>query len=318
MTLSILSVRGLRTYYFTQEGVVKAVDDVDLEIGTEEIAGLVGESGCGKSTLGLSIIRLIRDVGRIIEGQIIFKGKDLLSLNVQEIIHIRGNDISMIFQDPMTYLNPIMKVGDQIAEIITTHAGKSKKEADECVGDLLKTIGLGGLENYYPHQLSGGLRQRVLISMALVSRPSLIIADEPTTALDVTVQAQILDLLKELVKKIGSSMLLITHNLGLVADACDRVHVMYAGKIVESADVHELFYNCKHAYTASLLDSAKSIQQLREEIVALPGEPPNLINPPTGCAFHPRCTFAKEICAQKKPNNYEVGPGHSVSCWLYE
>lgn len=312
--MPLLEIRDLRTYYYTSEGAVQAVDGINLDICEGEIVGLVGESGCGKSTVGLSIMRLIQEPGRIVNGRITFKGTDLLSLDEERIREIRGKEIAMIFQDPMTYLNPVMTVGDQIAEVFSAHSERTKKQAGEQVRHLLELVSAPGITKYYPHELSGGLRQRVLTSMALAGNPSLLIADEPTTALDVTVQAQILELIGEIVRKMKLSMLIITHNLGIVADICDRVNVMYAGKIAEMGFLNDIFYDAKHPYTRGLLESARSIQLLGKELVTIPGEPPNLINPPSGCRFQPRCPYSTEIC-NKEPTASLGKNRHQWFCW---
>lgn len=316
----VLTVRDLKMHFFTYDGVVKAVDGVNLEIGKGEVIGLVGESGCGKSMTAFSIVRLVPSPGRILGGEVVFRGKKLLELTEREMRNIRGKEISMIFQDPLTYLNPIMKIGDQIAENILLHQGFKKKEANRKVIEALEMVRLptpAKIAKYYPHQLSGGMRQRVMIAMAISCNPSLLIADEPTTFLDVTVQAQILNLIRDLTKKLRISLIMITHDLGIVAEICDRVYIMYAGKIVEQADVLSLYEDCKHPYTVGLLESALSIDEFKEKLESIKGTVPELINPPSGCRFHPRCEQRKAICSQKEPPLIEIDQAHTISCWLY-
>jgi oligopeptide/dipeptide ABC transporter ATP-binding protein len=313
-----LDIRGLKTYFYTSRGVAKAVDDVNLNVGKQETVGLVGESGCGKSTLGFSIMKLVPPPGRIVGGEILFKGEDLVRLTQTQIRKIRGKDISMIFQDPMTYLNPLMRVGDQIREVMSSHQKVNEREAKKRVSEVIETVALRPeVVKRYPHELSGGMQQRIIIAMALVGKPSLIIADEPSTALDVTVQAQILDLMRDLKRKTAFSLLLITHDLGVVAETADRVYVMYAGEIVEHADVFTLYRNPSHPYTAGLLESVLSIDEFKEKLVTINGVVPDLIAPPTGCRFQPRCLQAKKICHERKPPEIETESGHTVSCWLY-
>lgn len=297
-----------------------AVDGVDLKIKKGETVALVGESGCGKSTLGFSITRLIPHSGSFEGGNIFFKNRDILQLSNNEMRKIRGKEISMIFQDPMTYLDPVMRVGRQISQAYSVHKGGKKKEVKERVVELLKTVELPEPEKIYQKysfELSGGMRQRVVIAMALACDPSLIIADEPTTALDVTIQQQILDLLKRLKEKLGLSILLITHDLGIAADIADRIYVMYAGKIVETADVFTIFKNPKHPYTQGLLKSAFSIDEFKKQLFFIKGSVPDLINPPSGCRFHPRCPYAKEVCSQEPPPVIQTESDHFVSCWLH-
>jgi len=317
----LLSVQDLKTYFYTSYGIVKAVDGVSLEINKGEVVGIVGESGSGKSITALSIMRLVPSPpGKIVQGKIFYKGSDILSLSEKEMVSIRGKEISMVFQDPLTFLNPVLKVEDQIAEAITTHQGKTKNEAKKEVIEVLKMVRIPSpseVAKSYPHQLSGGMRQRVLIAIAISCNPSILIADEPTTALDVTIQAQILELIKELRKELDTSMILITHDLGIVAEVCDRVYVMYAGKIVEHADVYRIFEDPLHPYTSGLLRSALSIDQFSKELYTLEGNVPNLVNPPSGCLFHPRCAYAKEICREKSPV-LQIKGEHTVACWLYK
>lgn len=316
----LLSIQNLKTYFFTSYGVVKAVDNVNMKINEGESVGLVGESGCGKTMTALSIVRLVPHPGKILEGKIFFKGRNLMELTEEEMRQRRGKGISMVFQDPMTYLNPVMTVQKQIAEAITLHQTIRKSEIAESVINLLRLVGMPSPEKvskYYPHQLSGGMLQRVMISIALSCNPSLVIADEPTTALDVTVQAQILDLLKELRCKLGMSILLITHDLGVVSELCDKIFVMYAGKVVECGDIIKIFENPRHPYTVGLFESTVSMHEFKKILVTLDGAVPDLVNPPSGCRFHPRCRYAKAICTRKEPPNTEIESNHTVSCWLY-
>ncbi|MDA4128877.1 MAG: ABC transporter ATP-binding protein [Thaumarchaeota archaeon] len=319
MSDSLLDVRNLRMYFYGSSQVVRAVDDVSLSVREGEVVGIVGESGSGKTATALSLIRLLPPNARIVSGEILHKGKNLASLEETELRKIRGAEISMVFQDPMTFLDPLMKIGDQISESISLHQGKTSDLKVKVV-DSLRAVSIPSPEkvlDYYPHQLSGGMKQRVLIAIALSCEPSLIIADEPTTALDVTVQGQILELLKTLVRKRrGLSLLLITHDLGVVAEMCDRVYVMYAGKIVEEADVSSLFKEPKHPYTQALLTAANSIYFVGREMVGIEGVVPDLTNPPSGCRFHPRCQYAMPICSEKEPILIDIGTSRAA-CWLY-
>ncbi len=315
-----MSVEDLKTYFFLRRGVLKAVDGVTLNIGKNQAVGLVGESGCGKSTLGFSIMRLISPPGKIVGGKISLKGKNLLDLGVEEMRKVRGGEMSMVFQDPLTYLNPVMKVGDQIAEAISAHQSVPKSKIGDKLIELLRLVCIPSperVQNYYPFQLSGGMRQRVLIATAMSSNPALLIADEPTTALDVSIEAQILDLIKDLAANLGTSLLLITHNLGIVAEMCDKVYVMYAGKIVECADVFTIYENACHPYTKGLLMSTMSPLEPKDILVGIDGVVPNLINPPSGCRFHPRCPQAQAICKEQEPKATDVEHEHTVWCWLY-
>lgn len=319
---ALLSVKNLKTYFFTKDGVVKAVDDVSFEVEEGETFGLIGESGCGKSTLGLSILRLVPSPGRIVGGKIMYKGEDLIQKNEEEIRRIRGKEIAMIFQDPTSSLNPVLTIGDQIAESIKFHEHISGSEASEKTAELLEMVGIPNARermNNYPHQFSGGMRQRAMIAMAISCNPALLIADEPTTNLDVTIQAQILDLLNDLKRKLGMSMIYITHNICVIAHIADRVGVMYAGKIVEIADVKILFKECKHPYTEGLLGAIPGRRgKERRRLSQIPGVVPSLINPPSGCIFHPRCKKAMEVCRLKRPSLYQIEPRHFVSCFLYQ
>ena len=315
----LLKLDDLQTYFYTEDGVVKAVDGVTFEIYKGETLGVVGESGCGKSVTSLSIMRLIPDPpGKIEGGRIMFEGEDLTQKSQAEMRKIRGNDISMIFQEPMTSLNPVYKVGDQITEAIILHQNVSKKEAREQAIDMLKKVGIPSPEqrvDEYPHQLSGGMRQRVMIAMALSCNPKLLIADEPTTALDVTIQAQILELMKDLKDEFNTATMLITHDLGVVAEVCDRVAVMYAGKVVEYSDANTIFHNPKHPYTWGLLKSIPKLDQSVERLLTIEGVVPSPHNLPKGCSFHPRCRFATDKCREQEPGIENVESGHSLRCW---
>jgi oligopeptide/dipeptide ABC transporter ATP-binding protein len=318
----LISVRGLKTNFYTYAGVVKALDGIDLDIYKGETIGLVGETGCGKSVTALSIIRLIQwPPGRIDEGSVTFNGKDLLKLPPHEMRKIRGNKISMIFQEPMNAFNPVYSIGDQIAEVIRLHQKKSKKEAWHQAVEMLKFTGVPAPERVaksYPHELSGGMLQRAMISMALACQPALLIADEPTTALDVTIEAQILDLMRGLKSRTGASILLITHDMGIIAQMCDRVGIMYAGNIVELADVETIFHKPSHPYTNGLICAIPTTSSKHDcRLETIPGNVPNLIKPPTGCRFHPRCAKAMDICRKEKPGVYKLGEGHYVSCFLF-
>jgi peptide/nickel transport system ATP-binding protein/oligopeptide transport system ATP-binding protein len=320
----LIQVNDLHTNFYTDEGVVKAVDGVGLSIRKGETLGLVGESGCGKSVTALSIMRLIQQPpGRIEKGQILFENQDLLGMSEEQMRQIRGNHISMIFQEPMTSLNPVFRVGDQIAEAIRLHQGLPKGSAMERAAEMLQKVGIpdpGTRVKEYPHQMSGGMRQRVMIAMALSCNPKMMIADEPTTALDVTIQAQILDLMNKLKEDFGASILLITHDLGVIVDMAQSVAVMYTGKIVEYADVVELFTMPKHPYTVALMESIPNMDEPVPEdriLQTIPGIVPSLLDLPAGCSFHERCSQAFDLCGEKDPPLIEVGPGHLVRCWHY-
>ncbi len=324
-TTPLLQVKNLKTYFFTEDGIVKAVDGVDFDVLPGEILGLVGESGCGKSVTSFSILQLIDDPGRTVDGEILFKGNDLLKLSEAEMVKMRGNLISMIFQQPQSSLNPVFTVGAQIAEVFQIHKDIKKDEAwDEAV-KLLKLVGIPDAERKakaYPHEMSGGQAQRVMIAMALALKPELLIADEPTTALDVTIQAQILDLMLGLRDQLGTSVILITHDLGLIAETADRVAVMYAGQIIEQADIEPIFDNPMHPYTKGLIASVPILGQVQERLETIPGSVPNLVNMPPGCRFAPRCrarvAHSLEICNQAEPALEPIQSGHSVRCWLYQ
>ncbi|NLY29012.1 MAG: ABC transporter ATP-binding protein [Firmicutes bacterium] len=321
MAEKLLEVRGLKTYFYTEDGVVPAVDGVDFVLNKGETLGIVGESGCGKSVTSLSIMRLIPDPpGKIVEGEILFEGSNLLEKTEAEMRNIRGNDISMIFQEPMTSLNPVFTIGDQIMEAIILHQRLNKAEARERAIEMLRLVGIPSPErrvDEYPHQLSGGMRQRVMIAMALSCNPKLLIADEPTTALDVTIQAQILDLMRKLRDEFGTAIMLITHDLGVVAELAERVVVMYAGKIVEKADVKLLFGNPLHPYTVGLLGSIPKLTEQQDRLQVIEGVVPHPAFMPKGCRFHPRCKEARDICKVEEPELMEHAPGHLVACWKY-
>jgi oligopeptide/dipeptide ABC transporter ATP-binding protein len=321
----LLEVKNLKTYFYTEDGVVRAVDGVSFEVYPGEVLGLVGESGCGKSVTSLSIMRLISKPGRIDEGEILLDGENLLTLPEDEMIKVRGNRISMIFQQPQTALNPVFKVGDQLAEVLDVHQDLGKEAGWKRAVSLLKMVGVPDPERRaeaYPHELSGGMAQRVMIAMALACVPELLIADEPTTALDVTIQAQILDLMRDLRREMGTSVILITHDLGVVAEMAERVAVMYAGEIVEQTDVNTLFDQPLHPYTQGLIGSIPILGEIKERLDVIPGSVPNLVNLPPGCRFAPRCQarfkYGCTICAEVKPELEEVRPGHLVRCWLYK
>ncbi len=321
----ILEVRDLKTYFYTEDGVVKAVDGVDFDVKRGEIIALVGESGCGKSVTSFSIMRLVGIPGKVVGGEVLFDGQNLLTLPEAEMRLMRGDRMSMIFQQPTSCLNPVFRVGDQIAEVLQIHRGMDKKEGWERAIHLLRTVGIPESEkrvSSFPHELSGGMAQRVMIAMALACEPELLIADEPTTALDVTIQAQILDLMRDLQGKLGASIILITHDMGVVAEMASRVSVMYAGRIVEQTGVHTLFENPLHPYTHGLLSSIPVMGVVKNRLDTIPGAVPNLINLPPGCKFAPRCLTRLEhnlqICTEREPDLLEYEPDHKVRCWLYQ
>jgi peptide/nickel transport system ATP-binding protein len=325
MAERLLNVKNLKTYFFTDEGVVRAVDGVDLYIDQGETLGIVGESGCGKSVTALSIMRLIpQPPGKIVEGQILYNGLDLVTIPANKLRKIRGKEISMVFQEPMTSLNPVFTCGEQIAEALRLHEGLGRRDAMDKTVEMMKLVHIANAERRvkeYPHQLSGGMRQRVMIAMALSCSPNLLIADEPTTALDVTIQAQILELLNELKSKLKMAVMLITHDMGVIAETAQRVVVMYAAKVAEEAPVGDLFKEPLHPYTQGLLRSIPRIDLAATEhlrLETIPGTVPTLrgdIAP--GCRFAPRCPFVKSVCTEQDPVLKEVKPGHKVSCWLY-
>jgi oligopeptide/dipeptide ABC transporter ATP-binding protein len=318
----LLSIRNLRTYFRTSGPVARAVDDVSFDVGVHETVGLVGESGCGKSVTSLSILRLIEPPGRIEPGSHIeFEGRDLMALDPAAMRAVRGNRIAMIFQEPMTSLNPVFTVGDQIAEVARVHSHTSRREAWDRAVEMLRVTGIADpaqRAREYPHQLSGGMRQRVMIAMALMMDPALLIADEPTTALDVTIQAQILELLDELQQRTGMSVLLITHDLGVIAESATRVLVMYAGEIVEEAPVQVLFDAAHHPYSEGLLEAMPHLGDARERLTVIPGTVPPPTDWPTGCRFRERCPYAWERCAEEHPPLYQIGDGHVSRCHLAE
>lgn len=322
-TETILEVKDLKTYFFVDDKVVKAVDGVSFDISKGETVALVGESGSGKSITSLSVMRLIpQPPGRIMDGSSIkFDGRELLDLTERQMTRVRGNDIAMIFQEPMTSLNPVFTIGNQIAEAIIRHHALSKADAYKRAVELLKLVGFPRAEetvHEYPHQLSGGMRQRAMIAMSMSCDPQLLIADEPTTALDVTIQAQILELMQDVKNKFNSSILLITHDLGVVAEMADRVMVMYGGQIVEEATTEKLFENTMHPYTTGLLGSIPKIEDERDRLEQIPGQVPPAHNFPKGCRFAPRCSKAMPHCSEAPPELIEVEPGHKVRCYLYE
>jgi oligopeptide/dipeptide ABC transporter ATP-binding protein len=318
MRSSLLEIRDLSVHFFTEEGVVRAVENVSFEIHPGEILSLVGESGCGKSVTGLSILRLIPSPpGRIVSGEILFDGMGLLQLEEKEMEKVRGNEIAMIFQEPMTSLNPVFTIGNQIMEAILFHQKLDKTEARRRALEMLDRVKIPSPEmriDAYPHQLSGGMRQRAMIAMALSCQPKLLIADEPTTALDVTIQAQILQLLKEIQREMGMAVMLITHDLGVVSEIADRVAVMYAGRIVEVASIEALFGQMRHPYTKGLLDSIPQLQEKRRRLNAIPGQVPNPMDLPVGCKFHPRCHLMIEECKKEEPPLFQVNGDHFSRC----
>jgi len=315
----LLEIKDLSIHYITEDGTVKAVDGMNLEVGKGETLGLVGETGAGKTTTALGIMNLIpTPPGKVLSGEVIFEGEDLLKKKPSEIRKIRGNKISMIFQDPMTALNPVMTVGDQIMEVVQLHRKVSKAEAIKHTQDMLELVGIPGARWVdYPHQFSGGMKQRVVIAMALACDPTLLIADEPTTALDVTIQAQVLDLMKKLKDELNTSMIMITHDLGIVAEVCDKVAIMYAGNVVEYTNKENLYRTPKHPYTVGLFNSIPSPDADEPRLKPIEGLMPDPTNLPSGCPFHPRCPKATEKCARVVPEPYKVAPGHFVKCLEY-
>ncbi len=321
----LLEVSGLKTYFNTEDGLVKAVDGVDFKVHTGQILGLVGESGCGKTVTALSLMRLIQPPGRIRDGEIILRGQNLLDLSDEAMRQLRGQRISMIFQQPQSSLNPVITIGDQLAEVFQIHSELDTRTRWENSVDLLRQVGIPDADqkaNAYPHELSGGQAQRVMIAMALAMKPEMLIADEPTTALDVTIQAQILDLICDLRARLGTAVILITHDLGIVAETADQVAVMYAGKIVEEASVKDLFERPLHPYTQGLLDSIPILGEKKDHLEVIPGVVPSLIDLPPGCRFAPRCRARHEknleICTQREPELLEVEGDHAARCWLYQ
>ncbi len=320
---NLLEVRDLKTYFYTSLGVVKAVDGVSYDVRAGETVALVGESACGKTMSALSIMRLVpKPHGSIVGGEIIFQGRDIFKLNEEEMRRIRGAEIAMVFQEPMTSLNPVLSIGRQITETLEAHSSVSKDEAKGRALELLRLVGMPDPERRlsdYPHQLSGGMRQRIMIAIALSCKPKLILADEPTTALDVTIQAQILELMRELSRRFSVALLIITHNLGVVARYADRMNVMYAGKVIESATAAEIYQAPRHPYTMGLLRSVPRLDQPRKsKLEPIEGQPPDLWNLPPGCSFAPRCRFVVEKCAHEVPPLREICDGHRSACWIAE
>ncbi|WP_459479585.1 ABC transporter ATP-binding protein [Clostridium saccharoperbutylacetonicum] len=316
----LLEVKNLETSFKTSAGEVHAVRGVSFDLEKGEALGIVGESGCGKSVTMMSIMRLLADNGRLAGGEIVFNGKDISNVKESEMETIRGNDIGMIFQDPMTSLNPVYTIGDQLMEPLLKHRKISKAEARKEAINMLGLVGIPSPEKrmkQYPHEFSGGMRQRAMIAMSLICAPKLIIADEPTTALDVTIQAQILDLMKDLKQKLDTAIILITHDLGVVADVCTKINVMYGGIIVETGTTEDIFYRGKHPYTWGLLRSVPNPKEdVKEKLIPIEGQPPDLLNPPVGCPFAARCDYAMKVCLQKQPPLFEVGEKHHTACWL--
>lgn len=320
----LLTVKNLKTYFYTEDGVVKAVDGVDFEVYPGEVLGLVGESGCGKSVTSLSIMRLVGIPGKIVDGEIWFEGRSLLKLPEAEMVKMRGNRMSMIFQQPQSSLNPVFQVGSQVAEVLEIHNKESKEKSWDKAVELLKLVGIPDAARKaraFPHETSGGQAQRVMIAMALALQPKLLIADEPTTALDVTIQAQILDLMRGLREKFNTAVILITHDLGVIAEMAHRVAVMYAGRIVEQSETTELFDRPLHPYTQGLIASIPVLGKMTERLDVIPGAVPNLVNLPPGCRFAPRCRsrlkYDLQVCNEIDPELVEMLPGHKVRCWLY-
>ena len=319
----LLQIKDLRTSFFTDDGVVRAVDGVTYDVEAGETLGLVGESGCGKSVSALSILRLIPSPpGKIVGGEVIFEGEDLLKVDENEIRHIRGNEIAMVFQEPMTSLNPVLTIGRQLTEALELHMKMDSSAATQRAIQLLEMVGISDAESRvgdYPHQFSGGMRQRVMIAMALSCNPKLLLADEPTTALDVTIQAQVLEILARLSRELGTAIVIITHNLGVVARYADRVNVMYAGRIVETAAAGTLYKDPRHPYTVGLLKSVPRLDQTRKtKLEVIEGVPPDLINVPQGCSFYPRCTFRVDRCKEEVPPLMQVGEKHQAACWEWQ
>ena len=323
-TTPLLDIRGLKTHFATDDGIVRAVDGVDIAIGRGETVGVVGESGCGKTVTALSVLKLIAmPPGKIVAGEILYQGRDLVPLDANAMDRIRAKDIAMVFQEPMTSLNPVYAVGEQIAEVLRRHEGLSRRAAQEKAAQMLRLVQIPNPEKRahdYPHQFSGGMRQRVMIAMALACSPKLLIADEPTTALDVTIQAQILELLADMKARFGMAIMLITHAMGVVAETAQRVVVMYAGRVIEEAPVEQLFAAPRHPYTQGLIRSIPRIDKAathKARLEAIPGVVPSLIDPPPGCRFAPRCRFAMPACRAEIPPLREVGAGHKVACVLW-
>ncbi len=317
---TLLEVKNLHVSFFTHAGEVKAVNGISYTVGESEVVGIVGESGSGKSVEAYSIMGILEDPGKVTEGSITFDGKDVLALNKKEQRKFRGSEVSMIFQNPMTCLNPSYTIGSQLSEALKVHEKLSKNEINDRVREILELVGINNVEQrmkQYPHELSGGMRQRVMIAMGMISNPKLLIADEPTTALDVTIQAQILELMKDIQEKTKMAVIFITHNLGVVAEICDRVNVMYAGSIVESGPVNDIFYNTAHPYTKGLLRSMPRVDAKKyERLIPINGHPVDMMDLPEGCPFAPRCDYCMDCCTHEKPPVTVVGEEHQASCWL--
>ncbi|MBQ3073484.1 MAG: ABC transporter ATP-binding protein [Ruminococcus sp.] len=316
--MSLLEIKNLRTSFFTPLGEVKAVNGVSYEIERGKVLGIVGESGSGKSVSAYSVLQILADAGKVVDGSIKFDGQDLVTLKENEMYKIRGNKISIIFQDPMTSLNPVFTIGNQLMEAIMLHTDRNKSQAKERAVEMLKLVGVNEPEKrltQYPHEFSGGMRQRVMIAMALACEPDILIADEPTTALDVTIQAQILDLMKDLQKQLGMAIILITHDLGVVAEMCDDIIVMYAGQVCERGTADEIFYSPKHEYTLGLMRSIPTVSDEHEKLQPIGGSAVDLLNMPPGCPFAPRCDAAMKVCLEKNPVLLDVSTTHKVRCW---
>lgn len=318
--MPLLDVQDLHISFFTPAGEVKAVNGVSYTLNEGEVLGIVGESGSGKSVSVGAMIRLLTHPGKVVGGRILFEGRDVASLNQTELKNLRGKEIAMIFQDPMTSLNPVYTIGNQLVETVLTHTDMNRSKAKAHAIEMLRLVGINNPEKrfkQYPHELSGGMRQRVMIAMSLSCQPKLLIADEPTTALDVTIQAQILDLMKNLRKETGAAVMLITHDLGIVADFCDRVIVMYAGKVVESGTIDDIFYRSSHPYTKGLIACLPKMDDAREKLKPIEGTPVDLLDLPSGCAFAARCESCMKICLRECPPEIKLAPGHTSACWLH-
>ena len=319
MSETLLNVQNLHTSFLTDNGEVQAVNGVSFQLNPGEILGIVGESGSGKSVTAYSIMQILADTGRITEGKILFKGEDLTTWSEKKMQSFRGKNCSIIFQDPMTSLNPVFTIGSQLKEAVVLHTNRRGAEADARVIELLEAVGINEPEKrmkQYPFEHSGGMRQRVMIAMALACEPDILIADEPTTALDVTIQAQILELIQSLQKKMGMAVILVTHDLGVIADMCDNIVVMYGGRICERGTAREIFYNPKHEYTKGLLRSIPNVNNMKERLIPIEGTPINMLNLPKGCAFCPRCDAAMKICLQEVPEEIVINEDHKAACWM--
>ncbi len=319
--MSILQIKNLKTSFYTHVGEVKAVRGVSIEVDKGETIGIVGESGCGKSVTMMSVMGLLTENGKVVDGEVLLNGENILTLKEKQMVSLRGNEMAMIFQDPMTSLNPVFKVGNQMTDHLKYHKKIKQAEADRIAIEMLKLVGIPEPEQrmkQYPHEFSGGMRQRVMIAMALVTQPAVLIADEPTTALDVTIQAQIIEILKGLNEKLKTAIILITHDLGVVADITKRVYVMYGGLIVEQGETTDIYANPAHPYTRGLLNSVPNpLEEAPEKLTPIEGQPPDLIAPPKGCPFCARCGYAKRICDEQMPEYYDLGNGHKCACFLY-